>query len=29
LPLVENSKQNVETLKNYLADIYLQQETAS
>ena len=28
LPLVENSKQNVETLKHYLADIYRQQETA-
>jgi len=28
LPLVEKSKQNVETLKNYLGDIYRQQETA-
>ena len=28
LPLVEKSKQNVETLKQYLAEIYRQQETA-
>jgi sugar phosphate isomerase/epimerase len=28
LPLVEKSKQNVETLKDYLAEIYRQQETA-
>jgi sugar phosphate isomerase/epimerase len=29
LPLVEKSKQNVETLKSYLDEIYRQQETAS
>ena len=29
LPLVEKSKQNVDTLKNYLAEIYRQQETAA
>jgi sugar phosphate isomerase/epimerase len=28
MPLVEKSKQNVETLKNYLAEIYRHQETA-